>query len=82
MPFEDSVIREFFAWVDSNHDGFITIEEIKTACEVDINGDGTVSEDERLQCARGWLAIFANQDIDSNQLLSLQELLDYNAKTA
>lgn len=78
--FDESVIREFFAWVDTNHDGFITIEEIKSACEVDINGDGVVSEDERLQCARGWLAIFAEQDLDVNQLISLDELLAYNSK--
>lgn len=36
---DTSAIVEFFNFVDTDHDGFITIEDIKNACAVDINQD-------------------------------------------
>jgi hypothetical protein len=75
---DTQVLREFFEWVDTDRDGLITVDEIKDACAVDINGDGTYSDQEKVQCARGWLQQFAQQDIDSNQTISFRELLAYN----
>lgn len=34
----------FFDWVDQDKDGYITVSEIKSACEVDVDGDGIISE--------------------------------------
>jgi Ca2+-binding EF-hand superfamily protein len=68
----------FFDWVDSDRDGYITIAEIKTACGVDIDGDGFVSEEEKTACAQAWIAALAQQDADADQKLTLEELLKYN----
>jgi hypothetical protein len=74
-----SVLTEFFNYVDTDHDGFITINEIKTACEVDINGDGVITEEERVTSASPWInLLLSNQDLDLDQKLSLTELLTYN----
>ena len=75
---DDDVIIEFFNYVDIDKDGFITIEEIKTACQVDINQDGIITEDERLQCARIWIEKLPLQDKNNDNKLSLEELLNYN----
>lgn len=77
--FEEGVIREFFAWVDADGDGFITVQEIRNACAVDIDGDGGIAEAEKTQTARGWLDLFTQQDLDADQKISLQELLLFNA---
>lgn len=77
---DTSVIIEFFNFVDTDRDGFITVNEIKEACAVDINQDGIVSEDEKIQCARVWLQDrFPLQDLDGDQKISLAELLAYAA---
>jgi Ca2+-binding EF-hand superfamily protein len=68
----------FFEFVDADKDGFITINEIKSACEVDIDNDGLVSEAERDACASSWLAVLGEQDLDGDQKLTLHELLMYN----
>ena len=76
---DTSVLTEFFTFVDADHDGFITIEEIKEACKVDINKDGSITEDERIQCARVWITEkLPLQDTNNDQKLSLAELLAYN----
>ena len=77
---DTSVIAEFFNYIDTDHDGFITVNEIKEACAVDINQDGIVSEDEKLQCAHVWLQeTFPLQDLDGDQKISLAELLVFAA---
>ena len=77
---DTSVIVEFFNFVDTDRDGFITVNEIKEACVVDINQDGVVSEDEKLQCARVWLQEkLPLQDLDGDQKISLAELLLFAA---
>lgn len=68
----------FFDWVDQDKDGYITVSEIKSACEVDVNADGIISEDERLQCAQPWLEGLAGQDLDDDSRLTLDELLQFN----
>ena len=52
---EVSVISEFFAFVDTDRDGFITVDEIREACKVDLNNDGVITDDEKMQCARVWI---------------------------
>lgn len=68
----------FFQWVDTDRDGFVSVAEIKSACEVDVNGDGVISEEERTQCAQAWLGALAEQDLDDDSRLTLHELLQYN----
>lgn len=69
----------FFGWVDTNHDGFISIDEIKEACAVDIDGDGTISDDEKIQSAQQWIHVnLPLQDRSGDSLISLQELLSFN----
>ena len=75
-------LTEFFNYVDDNHDGFITIEEIKKACAVDIDGDGTITETEMLKCAQVWLDSYMKlQDINFDSKLTLDEILKYNNDT-
>ena len=75
-------LTEFFNFVDTNHDGFITVEEIKVACGVDINQDGAISEEEMITCARVWLNTYlAIQDINNDTKLSLDEILKFNNDT-
>jgi Ca2+-binding EF-hand superfamily protein len=71
-------IQEFFEFVDTDKDGFITVAEIREACAVDIDGDGTLTEDEKDRCASVWInAIFPIQDLDGDTKLSLAELQAY-----
>jgi len=78
-PDDVSVITEFFYYVDSNRDGFISVAEIKEACAVDINGDGVISEDEKTKCAAAWLgSVFFKEDANQDQRLTLAELLAFN----
>jgi Ca2+-binding EF-hand superfamily protein len=75
-------LTEFFNYVDTDHDGFITKEEIKVACGVDINQDGAISEEEMITCARIWLTTYlTNQDINNDMKLTLHEILQYNNDT-
>lgn len=79
---EVSVLTEFFNFVDTNHDGYITVEEIKMACAVDINGDGIISNEEILKGAGVWLnSYLSQQDLDMDAKVSLQELLKFNNDT-
>ena len=72
-------LTTFFAWIDSDHDGFVTIDEIKTACGVDLDGDGVVSEAEKLACAKTWIETYVPlQDLDRDGRISLAELLLFN----
>lgn len=74
-----TAITEFFNYVDADKDGFITIDEIKDACKVDINGDGTITDDEKLQTARVWIVEkLPIQDLNGDQKLTLDELVAYN----
>ncbi len=72
-------LRTFFDHVDSDGSGKIAFQEIRDACAVDTDGDGTVEDSEIIESARPWLEAFASQDLDSDQLISFQELLAYNA---
>ena len=68
----------FFDWVDADRDGLITLAEIKEACAVDLDGDGFITEEEKTACAQAWIAALAQQDVDGDQKLTLDELLTYN----
>ena len=73
----------FFQWVDTDHDGYISIEEIKNACVVDRDGNGTITQEEIDACAAPWIAALPDEDMNNDQKLTLEELLSYNnnAKT-
>ena len=71
----------FFEYIDSDHDGFVTVNEIKEACSVDIDADGTISEQEKNASAAPWIGALASQDQDGDQRLSLHELLMYNSSS-
>lgn len=71
----------FFEYIDSDHDGFVTANEIKEACSVDINADGVISEEEKNASAAPWIGALASQDQDGDQRLSLHELLMYNSNS-
>jgi Ca2+-binding EF-hand superfamily protein len=74
-------LTAFFNWVDANNDGLISVEEIKEACAVDLDGDGVITEAEKIQSARQWIETnFPLQDANGDQLISLQELLEFNNK--
>lgn len=75
-------LTDFYNFVDTDHDGFITIEEIKLACAVDINNDGVISEEEMITCAKTWLnSYLALQDKNSDNRLTLHEILQFNNDT-
>ena len=78
------VLTEFFAFVDADHDGFITIEQIKEVCNVDTTTDGNITEDERMLYAMAakWL-VWVNeqaplQNDNNDPKLSLARLVAYN----
>lgn len=71
-------LSTFFDYVDVNKNGFITVDEIRTACAVDVDADGVTTEDEIVACAKPWLDKFTSQDYNNDQQISLQELLLYN----
>lgn len=75
-------LTEFFNFVDADHNGYITVEEMKVACGVDIDGDGTITDAEMLQCARVWLDTYLSlQDVDKDTKITLHELLKFNNDT-
>lgn len=79
---EIEVITMFFNYVDADGDGYITIQEIKTACEADINGDGDITEEERTICSQVWISSYlVLQDTDEDLRVTLAELLTYNNDT-
>jgi Ca2+-binding EF-hand superfamily protein len=71
-------LTSFFDFVDTDHDGFITVNEIRDACSVDVNADGIISEEEIVACAKPWLDSLNLQDLDGDTRISLAELLAYN----
>lgn len=74
-----SVLTEFFQYVDTNQDGFITVDEIRNACAMDINHDGVISEMERDQTARVWLRLYLDrEDVEHTHTISLGQLLQFN----
>lgn len=75
-----TTLTTFFQAVDSNHDGYISVAEIKSACRVDTDGDGNITQAEVDASALPWLTDFVNQDLDNNAQISLAELLAYNNK--
>lgn len=73
-------LTNFFQFVDTDKDGFITANEIRVACAVDINGDGQIDESEVARSAEPWLNLYLQkQDKDGDQKISLNELLEFNA---
>lgn len=77
---DPSIISEFFAYIDTDRDGLISVDEILEACKVDINGDGVISQEEKFQCARVWINdIFPLQDMNGDIKISLDELMSFNA---
>lgn len=73
------IVTLFFNYVDTDGDGYITVEEIKTACEVDIDGDGDITEEERAACSQVWISDYLGlEDLDEDTRVTLVELLQYN----
>ena len=77
-----SVLTEFFNYVDTDHDGFITIAEIRAAVAVDTDADGTISEIEITASALPWVSDLVNQDTDADSKIGLAELITYNENLA
>lgn len=75
---DQEALTEFFQYVDTDHDGFITVAEIHAACDVDINADGVIDAAEMNAGTGPWLAVLAVQDLNKDQKISLSELLAYN----
>ncbi len=73
-----STLQLFFQYVDSDADGYISIDEIKTACAIDINGDSMISQTEIDIGAAPWLSTLIAQDLDGDTRVSFTELLQYN----
>ena len=72
-------ITAFFNYVDTNNSGSISVAEIQEAMSVDLDADGIITENEKIIAGQKWLdSHFTTQDLDSNQMLTLVELLVYN----
>jgi Ca2+-binding EF-hand superfamily protein len=72
---------EFFNFVDTDKDGFITVDEIKAACAVDLNNDGVIDAAEVAKSAAPWLDIYlAQQDTSGDNKVTLAELVEFNEK--
>lgn len=69
---------DFFNYVDSDGSGFITVAEIHAACDMDIDGNGTISADEQQIGSGPWLAVMSTIDLNVDQQISLAELLAFN----
>ena len=81
-PTQDTIetLTIFFNWVDSDRDGFITITEIREACAVDVNGDGVISDAEKIACGQAWIdSYLPMQDLDGDKKISLVELIAFNS---
>lgn len=64
--------------MDTDHDGFVTIAEIHTACDIDIDKNGVIDASEMQKGSGPWLAVMSTQDLNTDQKISLSELLAYN----
>lgn len=65
-------ITDFFNEVDTDKDGFISVQEITNTMTVTVNG---ITYDN----SQEWLAnYFVAEDFNKDNLISLQELLMYN----
>jgi len=74
-----SVLTEFFEFIDANGDGLVDIDEIRSACQIDINSDGIISESEKDQAARVWIRLYLDrEDISHSHLITLADLLSFN----
>jgi Ca2+-binding EF-hand superfamily protein len=71
-------ITDFFNYCDTDHDGYITVEEIRQACGVDLDGNGIIDQSELDTGSAPWLAVINTQDLNGDHKISLQELLAYN----
>lgn len=72
-------LTTFFNFVDTNNDGFVSIAEIIAACQVDVDDNGVITQEEIDSTAGPWIAtLHLNQDLNHDDLLSLNELLQYN----
>ncbi len=79
---EIETITFFFQYIDTDHDGFVSVTEIQDACVVDYNGDGVVDAEERVRAGLPWMTDFFNQqDLDGDIRLTLHELLKFNNDT-
>eukprot|EP00195_Chlamydomonas_chlamydogama_P013098 CAMPEP_0202904042 /NCGR_PEP_ID=MMETSP1392-20130828/27629_1 /ASSEMBLY_ACC=CAM_ASM_000868 /TAXON_ID=225041 /ORGANISM="Chlamydomonas chlamydogama, Strain SAG 11-48b" /LENGTH=228 /DNA_ID=CAMNT_0049591495 /DNA_START=299 /DNA_END=986 /DNA_ORIENTATION=- len=67
--------------MDRHRVGYITAEDIKRDCAVDINRDGYITEQEATQGANPWLALLRSQDRNGDGRISLDELLQFNNDT-
>jgi hypothetical protein len=64
-----------FRCVDKDHDGFISVNEIKAACAVDWDGDGVISEAEKNAGIGGMVqAVASLAGVEGDQKFSLRDL--------
>jgi hypothetical protein len=73
-----AILLEFFNYVDTDHDGFITVAEIRAAV-TDTNADGTNSKLQIVASSLPWLTALTNQYIDGDSRITLSELMECNA---
>lgn len=73
-----AALTEFFSYCDTDNNGLISVAEIRSACSVDVNADGTISTAEVDTSSAPWVAVLSVQDLNSDQMISLPELLAYN----
>ena len=74
---EKDSLTAYFTYVDADRDGFISAEEIQDAGNVDLNGDGVITEDEDLMMGQKFFADIFEYDINRDKLISLEELYLY-----
>lgn len=74
-----ATLTAFFQWVDTDADGYITVDEIQAACAVDFDGDGVISDAEKIKAGQQWIDInFPLQDSNGDTRITLEELLAFN----
>jgi len=72
-----AILLEFFNYVDTDHDGFITVAEIRAAV-TDTNADGTNSKLQIVASFLPWLTALTNQYTDGDARINLSELMECN----
>lgn len=76
-------LTAFFHYVDTDHDGYISILEIQAACVVDYDGNGVITQDELVKAGQQWLQYyFTAEDMDADGRITLDDLLAFNDATA